>query len=185
MRRAPAIGWLARDFLWRHPEWWSIGIGALAWVTLVVSGLASPVTAPAPPNVRAANAGSLSARALVSGIGDQPLLAGHAGHPGHGHTLEGSSPGLASTIARSLGRWMLMIVAMMVPLLIGPIRTTATRSLWRRRHRAIAAFCCRLPAAVAGRRVPPCRLRACCAGDGPCAHPRCWPSRWWWRPGGN
>jgi hypothetical protein len=39
-----------------------------------------------------------------------------------------------------LGHWLLMILAMMVPLAIGSIRTAAARSLWRRRHRAIAAF---------------------------------------------
>jgi predicted metal-binding membrane protein len=36
--------------------------------------------------------------------------------------------------------WMLMVVAMMVPLVLGAIRTTAVRSLWRRRNRAIAWF---------------------------------------------
>lgn len=36
--------------------------------------------------------------------------------------------------------WTLMIIAMMVPFVIGQIRFTAERSLWRRRHRAIAGF---------------------------------------------
>lgn len=44
----------------------------------------------------------------------------------------------AATIAFS--QWLLMVLAMMVPLSVGAIRTTAARSLWRRRHRAIAAF---------------------------------------------
>jgi predicted metal-binding membrane protein len=41
---------------------------------------------------------------------------------------------------RHFAAWSLMVVAMMVPLVVGPIRTTAARSLWRRRHRAIAIF---------------------------------------------
>ena len=36
--------------------------------------------------------------------------------------------------------WVLMILAMMVPLVLGSIRFTAVRSFWRRRHRAIAGF---------------------------------------------
>lgn len=36
--------------------------------------------------------------------------------------------------------WALMVVAMMVPLVIGAVRTTAARSLWQRRDRAIACF---------------------------------------------
>ena len=34
--------------------------------------------------------------------------------------------------------WLLMVVAMMFPLSVGAIQATAARSLWRRRHRAIA-----------------------------------------------
>ena len=33
-----------------------------------------------------------------------------------------------------------MVVAMMFPMVLDPIRITAARSLWRRRHRAIAVF---------------------------------------------
>jgi hypothetical protein len=36
--------------------------------------------------------------------------------------------------------WLLMIMAMMLPLVVEPIRTAAARSLWARRHRAIAGF---------------------------------------------
>lgn len=36
--------------------------------------------------------------------------------------------------------WMLMTLAMMLPMVITPLRTTAERSLWRRRHRAMAGF---------------------------------------------
>ena len=44
------------------------------------------------------------------------------------------------TVGARLLLWSLMIVAMMFPLVIAQVRDTAFRSLWRRRHRAIACF---------------------------------------------
>ena len=49
-------------------------------------------------------------------------------------------PSIAAAATIAFAQWLLMVVAMMVPLAAGAIRTTAARSLWRRRHRAIAAF---------------------------------------------
>jgi Predicted metal-binding integral membrane protein (DUF2182) len=49
------------------------------------------------------------------------------------------SPHAAHAIG-GMSEWALMVIAMMVPLSIAPIRVTAERSLWRRRHRAIAEF---------------------------------------------
>jgi predicted metal-binding integral membrane protein DUF2182 len=43
-------------------------------------------------------------------------------------------------VSIQLTKWMVMTVAMMLPLVVGPIRFAAKRSLWRRRHRAIAGF---------------------------------------------
>ena len=51
----------------------------------------------------------------------------------HGHTAHDGT-------AASLSGWLVMVAAMMFPLLLGSIRTVAARSLWMRRHRAIAAF---------------------------------------------
>jgi predicted metal-binding membrane protein len=36
--------------------------------------------------------------------------------------------------------WFVMVVAMMFPMVLGPVRITAARSLWSRRHRAISGF---------------------------------------------
>ena len=64
------------------------------------------------------------------------------------------------TLAFARG-WLLMVVAMMLPLGVGAIRATADRSLWRRRHRAIAAWlagyltACFLPGAVMSIAVAP------------------------------
>src|ERR1700761_4682199 len=54
---------------------------------------------------------------------------------------------LASVVATQPQSWLagtghllLMVIAMMFPFVIGPVRGTAARSLWFRRHRAIAGF---------------------------------------------
>ena len=49
-------------------------------------------------------------------------------HMHHGHA------------ANPIAAWMVMTVAMMVPMVAGSIRVTAQRSFWRRRHRAAAGF---------------------------------------------
>jgi hypothetical protein len=58
------------------------------------------------------------------------LLGGHSGHEVH----------LGGIFPQELGYWMLMVAAMMLPLVTGSVWVTATSSLWRRRHRAIAGF---------------------------------------------
>jgi len=42
----------------------------------------------------------------------------------------------------ALADWMLMVGAMMLPLVFDHLRVAAARSLWTRRHRAMAAFLC-------------------------------------------
>jgi len=112
--------WRGRLVAWRHPEWWSLAIAAIAGATLVV--LHSFLTE--------------SAHAI--------------GVSHHSPAPPPSSLFPAATIAFS--QWLLMVLAMMVPLSVGAIRTTAARSLWRRRHRAIAAFLAGfiVPWAIAG-----------------------------------
>lgn len=44
------------------------------------------------------------------------------------------------TFSEELQNWMLMAAAMMLPLVLDSVRTTAFSSLWARRHRAIAGF---------------------------------------------
>jgi Predicted metal-binding integral membrane protein (DUF2182) len=82
--------------MWRHAEWWSLGLSLAAWAVLIVGG--------------------------------SPQPAHHHGAP------------IARAWQYEVGHWLLMVTAMMVPLVLSPIRMTAARSLWRRRHRAIAAF---------------------------------------------
>lgn len=79
---------------------------------------------------------TLSAIAWLFFIATSVVSAG--GGPAHAHDVADQL--MWPAIAVDAGVWMLMIVAMMLPLVAGPIRTTATRSLWRRRHRAICVF---------------------------------------------
>jgi hypothetical protein len=45
-----------------------------------------------------------------------------------------------TAFAHELASWMLMVAAMMVPLVLHAVRTTAVSSFWVRRHRAVAGF---------------------------------------------
>jgi predicted metal-binding membrane protein len=54
----------------------------------------------------------------------------HWGHTHHHHM----------TLPVELFHWALMIAAMMIPLILDPLQTAAFRSLWSRRHRAMALF---------------------------------------------
>lgn len=115
-----------RRAAWRHPEWWCLALSAGAWVALVAmsQGVAAPV----------AHQPWAHAQLGAAPPADMAVVAG------------------GSSLVGSVGHWLLMTVAMMLPLNSGVVRTTAARSLWRRRHRAIAAFLCGyvLPWALAG-----------------------------------
>jgi predicted metal-binding membrane protein len=67
------------------------------------------------------------------------LSRGFVGSAGH-HPLDQTPPFALWAWVEALVDWLLMIVAMMVPLVLFPIRLTAARSLWQRRHRAIGGF---------------------------------------------
>lgn len=97
-------GW--RRAGWLHPEWWSLGLSAAAWLMFVYRA-----------------AGSV----LYTGYG-------HSGHVAHRAAHVGSH------WDEQAFWWLVMVAAMMFPLVRDSIRTTAVRSLWRRRHRAIGGF---------------------------------------------
>jgi predicted metal-binding membrane protein len=63
-------------------------------------------------------------------------------HMSHGNHAKGTTvlPYSQAVWTAEAFWWLVMSVAMMVPLVLDPIRTTAARSLWRRRHRAISGF---------------------------------------------
>jgi hypothetical protein len=99
-----------RTWAWRHPEWWGLGASAVSWVFLV--------------GIVLEHSGHVAFAAM--------------GMQQHEH---GSMP-MGADHAERWTLWMftLMVAAMMIPATIGSIRTTAARSLWRRRQRAVAEF---------------------------------------------
>jgi hypothetical protein len=84
---------------------------------------------------------ALSALAWLAIVARVVSLDGGAGlHGSHAaaETVEHAS--IASVIIGGSLDWLLMVIAMMLPLVTDAVRTTATRSLWARRHRAIGMF---------------------------------------------
>jgi hypothetical protein len=59
---------------------------------------------------------------------------------GHQHGSDANLSDSLWLVARGVLDWMLMVVAMMFPLTLNAIQVTAARSLWRRRHRAVASW---------------------------------------------
>jgi predicted metal-binding membrane protein len=101
-----------RAWTWSHPEWWLLALSGLAWLEMLAMMGGPSATS--------------STHGASDAVGAMPGMAGH-----------GSDGMLA---AGTITAWALMVVAMMLPLAIGPIRVTAARSLWRRRQRAIVEY---------------------------------------------
>jgi len=58
-----------------------------------------------------------------------------------GHRVSSAGTGVHHlSFEQEFSDWMVMVAAMMLPLTVDAVRATALRSLWRRRHRAIAGF---------------------------------------------
>jgi hypothetical protein len=76
---------------------------------------------------------------LVGGSA-MPAAGGTAIHLHHAESSVERSAAWLGSIAADTAAWMLMVAAMMFPLVLGPIKVTAARSLWARRHRAIVGF---------------------------------------------
>ena len=78
---------------------------------------------------------AISAAAWLLILGTSEV--GNATHGAHGARVSAVAPNNPLVDA---GAWLIMIAAMMLPLCVATIRATADRSLWRRRHRAIACW---------------------------------------------
>jgi predicted metal-binding membrane protein len=99
-----------RRISWHHPEWWVVMAAAVAW--MFMAGMSHP-------------------HASHDGISPVDISHAHMSHTGiilgRGH-----GQGMLGTVA--------MVIAMMLPLTLANVRYVTLYSLWRRRHRAIAAF---------------------------------------------
>jgi predicted metal-binding membrane protein len=109
---------------WRRPEWWTLGLSAIAWVLLIAEAITRPTGRGwSQPHHHGAGEPVIGAGEPVIGAGE-PL------------SLASSLPAWRSGSVQ----WSLMVVAMMLPLVVPAIRSTARRSLWYRRNRAICGF---------------------------------------------
>jgi len=100
-----------RSALAWHPEWWVYAAAALAWIDLALLSWST------------------------TGAGQ---------HTHHTTAVSGETAGfLASFLASwsdAWSHWVLMVVAMMLPVVAPQVRTVAMRSLWTRRQRSSGAF---------------------------------------------
>ena len=110
---------LARLRVW-HPEWWVYAAAALATAWLAWPGLLHTVSG-------------------AAGAHDHSAGAHH--HPGTAIVADGGSPwSVLGTWTEGWQRWVLMVLAMMLPVAGAQVHTVAVRSLWSRRQRSAAAY---------------------------------------------
>jgi predicted metal-binding membrane protein len=98
---------------WHHPEWWVVMAAAVAW-------------------------------SFMACMSHPHASHSHASHASHTHASHTHTSSTGITPGRGHGQGTLgmvaMVIAMMLPLTLANVRHVALSSLWRRRHRAIAAF---------------------------------------------
>jgi predicted metal-binding membrane protein len=97
----------------RHPEWWLYVVTAAAWFVLL-AWRGGPETLPTHAVTGHHTTG------VTTGQADGGDFARHLGH--------------------GLNHWLLMVLAMMLPLAAPQARIVALRSLWPRRHRSAVFF---------------------------------------------
>jgi predicted metal-binding membrane protein len=109
-----------RRFGWRYPEWWVVMAAVVAW--MFMAGMSHP---------------------HASDTGITPTGGMSHAHTSHTHVSHtgiisgrGHGQGTLGTVAMVTA----MVIGMMLPLTLTNVRHVAISSLWRRRHRAIAAF---------------------------------------------
>jgi predicted metal-binding membrane protein len=145
-----------RRWHWRHPEAAVLALSALAWVLLFVpvglvgsggmSGMSMQLAgSPAiqmGPNVESMR--GMAARRMLHGAGNQPQLAmlprflRMTGVPDPIPTTPSTATG--RTMRWTLGMFVLMAIAMMLPSTTESARLVAALSMWRRRYLAIAEW---------------------------------------------
>jgi len=95
---------------WAYPEWWTLSLCVAAWLIFLLP--------------------------FATSVGNV--------HASHQHSINSLSVSASSTPPTNwwaqIGWWLVMVVAMMLPMVINPVRNTASSSLWRRRHHAVSVF---------------------------------------------
>jgi hypothetical protein len=112
----------AARFVARHPEWWVVAMALCAWSVLLAPLVSS----------------ALHAGPARQGKAGMP---GMVGMPGM-QTAAGAAglrpPGVAALLVGGARAWVLMVLAMMLPVLVPRVRRAASRCVGKVRNRAVA-----------------------------------------------
>ena len=119
-----------RRMWWRHPEFSLAAVAAAAWLAVLTMHMAT---------------GPLPIAALQSStlLPDQGMAGHHRGssNPGiAGHPYVMSESGWAPPFLVSVGLWVLMVTAMMLPTALPEARSISLNGKWKRRQRGPALF---------------------------------------------
>jgi predicted metal-binding membrane protein len=119
-----------RRMWWTHPELSLAAVAAAAWLTVLT--------------VHAATAALPIAAQQLSTLRPDQGMAGHQHgrfNPGiAGHEYAMSEPGWAPAFLVSVGLWVLMVTAMMLPTALPEARSISLNGKWKRRQRGPALF---------------------------------------------
>lgn len=102
-----------RRFVAWHPELWVYAVAVVSFLVLVLVSLGV--------------------------VGAEPAMH-HAGMDHAGMSMSANSETFGAAWAGAWGHWVLMVLAMMLPVAAPHVRLVAMRSLWSRRHRAVVVF---------------------------------------------
>ena len=119
-----------RRMWWTHPEVSLAAVAAAAWLAVLTVHAA---TGPLP----------IAAQQLSNLRSDQGMAGHHHGrfNPGlAGHQSVMSEPGWAPAFVVSIGLWVLMATAMMLPTALPEARSISLNGKWKRRQRGPALF---------------------------------------------
>ncbi len=109
-----------RRLTWRRPEWpWALLVAG-AWIVLILNDALPQASTP------------LTGSPIYLCTGSSTSMGSRVAAP-HGHHHHGLS-------GASLGWWILMIAAMMLPPALPILREISLQSLWARRYRSAALF---------------------------------------------
>lgn len=118
-----------RSFWVKHPQWWIYLLCLSAWVILFCNVYTGPgFHSPTGPIIYCMTSGSMQAEALPAEAIQTPLAA------------KGILAYIAQAITNGIVPWLLMVMAMMFPMLNGPVRHVFFAVRRRDRHAGILTF---------------------------------------------
>lgn len=119
-----------RNLWWTHPELSLAAVAAAAWLAVLTVHIA-----PGPFQAAAQHSSTLMPEQAMPGHLHGTSIPGVTGH-----LSVTSGPGSAPTFLLSIGLWVVMATAMMLPTVLPAARSISLNGRWRRRQRGPALF---------------------------------------------